>query len=242
MVDPAAAAHGVLLQGAQARQRLAGVEHPGRRCPRAPRPSGAVAVATPERWQARLSAVRSAMSIRWVSPATRMHHVAAASTRVPSGTRSVMVRVGAQHEEGDARRRRGRRRPRARGRPKTASPRASARDRGRRWSGRRHRRGGPRPAPGRSSVQTCSGSSPAARELVEELGGDVVRRRCHRAPRWAWTGRSRGQVHSTRMRAVGVEPGVDVAGPRRRRGRGSPRASASRGSRCAARRPRPARC
>ena len=50
----------------------------------------AVAVATPERWQARLRAVRSATSRRWVRPATRIT-TSPFSTRVPSGSRSVTV-------------------------------------------------------------------------------------------------------------------------------------------------------
>ena len=89
VVDAAAAAHGVLLQRAPAGQRLAGVEHAGARCPRGRPPSAAVAVATPERWQAKLRAVRSAVSRPRVGPATRMT-TSPRRTRVPSGTRSLI--------------------------------------------------------------------------------------------------------------------------------------------------------
>ena len=49
----------------------------------------AVAVATPERWHAKLSAVRSAVSSPLVGPATRIT-TSPADTRLPSGTRSLI--------------------------------------------------------------------------------------------------------------------------------------------------------
>ena len=60
LVVPAAAAHRVLLQRAQARGGLAGVQHGRPGALDLVDPAARVSVATPERWQARFSAVRSA--------------------------------------------------------------------------------------------------------------------------------------------------------------------------------------
>ena len=70
VVGAAAAAHRVLLQRAQARQSSCGCPGRSRRCRRPRRPSGRSAVATPERWQSRFSAVRSADSSARVGPVT----------------------------------------------------------------------------------------------------------------------------------------------------------------------------
>ena len=79
VVDAAAGAHRVLLQGAQPGRRLARVEHlrRARRPPRR-RPSG---VATPDRWQSRLSRVRSAVSTARAGPSI-------SPTTVPGSRRS----------------------------------------------------------------------------------------------------------------------------------------------------------
>ena len=105
VVDPAAAADGVLLQRAPAGQRLAGVEHAGPGALERRRPSATVAVATPERCEAKLRAVRSAVSSPRVGPETRIT-TSPASTRVPSGSRSVTSTSSPQHvgedQRGDA--------------------------------------------------------------------------------------------------------------------------------------------
>ncbi len=61
VVGAAAAAHGVLLQRPQARAGLAGVED-ARSVPSTSSTQRRVTVATPDRWQSRFSAVRSAVS------------------------------------------------------------------------------------------------------------------------------------------------------------------------------------
>ena len=58
------------------------------RVPSSASTQAAVAVATPERWQAKLRAVRSAVSRPRTGPST-LHHDVAGCTRVPSGTRPV---------------------------------------------------------------------------------------------------------------------------------------------------------
>ena len=103
-LTPAAAAHGVLLQQPQAGQRLAGVADRGRPCPRRRRPRRRVAVATPERWQSRLSAVRSAVSRPRTGAADGEGDVARGN-RSPSargGEHRVAVGAedGVQHGEG----------------------------------------------------------------------------------------------------------------------------------------------
>ena len=70
VVDAAAAAHGVLLQGPEARAWSCGCRGPAPRCPPARRPSGTVAVATPDRWHRKFSAVRSAVSSAGTGPCT----------------------------------------------------------------------------------------------------------------------------------------------------------------------------
>ena len=83
-----------------------------------------VAVAMPERWHARLRAVRSATSIRWVSPSTRIT-TSPFSTRVPSGRRSVRVASAPTMKKATAATPRPATTPGSRA-PKTASARASA--------------------------------------------------------------------------------------------------------------------
>ncbi len=105
VVDAPAAPDGVLLQGAQARQRLAGVQHPGAGALQGVDPAR-VAVATPERWQARLRAVRSAVSSPRVGPSTRIT-TSPAATRLPSATPVLDARgrrpaPRAEHQLGDA--------------------------------------------------------------------------------------------------------------------------------------------
>ncbi len=87
VVDAAAAAHRVLLQRAQPRAWSCGCRGLGARCPPRRRPRRG-SVATPDRWQSRLSAVRSAVSSvrtgRWPSSTTSpaADPVAVAATRI----------------------------------------------------------------------------------------------------------------------------------------------------------------
>ena len=125
LVRAAAAAHRVLLQGAQARRRLAGVEHLRARARELARPAPRVAVATPDARLARLSSVRSATSSTWTGPAST------ASTSPAHDGVAVLARGTSRSGAGRPRRRRDlpqrppaprraprRRRPRApRGRP-----------------------------------------------------------------------------------------------------------------------------
>ena len=192
-------------------------------------------MATPERWLAKLSAVRSAVSRPRVGPGDPHHHVArrdAGAVGHPVGH----VDVVAQTRGRPARRRRARRRRRPRGRRSRRSPRASA-----------------------GIVATLVASTaPSGQVLLErgdacgvdargvEPGGGqlvdagprqvVVRRQRVMRLRRSVAGRREGDVG-----APSTQPASKWPASARRRARGSPRASASRGSPRAARRRRRAR-
>ena len=197
---------------------------------RAPVPSSAstqaaVAVATPERWQAKLRAVRSAVSRPRVGPATRIT-TSPAATRVPSGTRSVTSTVS----------------PRTVSKTRAAMPSPATMPAS---------RAAKTPAPRASAAMVATlvtssvghvlgqravdrglhlgGSRPAAASSSSEHG---------RSQACPWPGSGRRPARS-RRRASPRRSGRRTA---RRRARGSPRASASRGSPRAARPRRPARC
>ena len=101
VVDPAAAAHGVLLQLAQPGRGLAGVAHRACRCRPPRRPTPCVAVAIPDRWVRKLSRVRSAPSSSR-SGALDPQHLGAAADPV------AVARAAAGALPAGSRRRRGR--------------------------------------------------------------------------------------------------------------------------------------
>ena len=218
VVGAAAGAHRRLLEGAQAGRRLAGVEDPGRRVGgRAPRRRTArVSVATPDRWQRKLSAVRSAVRIER-SGARHLHD---------RGAGRHLAAVG---DVPDDARPRGRpaRRPRARTARPATTP--SCRGHARELGGRRR--------PGTSAaVRSPSGRGPrpgpAPRRRATAPG---VRHGSVRVGRLRRSRRARGRrvpvddAAAPRRVGVGVvAPGVGARGSRSAPQRGASSAPARR--------------
>ncbi len=240
MVDAAAAADGVLLQGAQAGQGLAGVEDAGGRAlervdpvRRRGRDAGEV--------QARLRAVRSATS----SPLGR-----AGDAHDDVALRDAGA-VG--HAVGDRRRRRPsmKNATAATPSPATTPGLAGGEDRLAAGVGRDGRGAGRVVRRGVGQVLAHSARDQVPDVVGVEAGGGRARRGARAgtssrlvmpsrdAPRWRGRSRARRSTRPGRRRRRATSR---CGRPSRRRGRGSPRASGSRGSRCAARPPRPARC
>ena len=177
VVDAAAAAHRVLLQRAQPGRRLAGVADRGAGAGDRVDPARGSAVATPDRWQSRFSAVRSAVSRSRVGPVDGQQHVARRDPRRRPAT--PRVDVGAAPSADDRRTRP--RRPAARRR----TPAARGDEVGRRHAGRpgrsrptsrRRRRRGPRPARRATSASTAPGR--ARRPAARRSAGQAHRPRC----------------------------------------------------------------
>ena len=231
VVDPAAAPHGVLLQRAQARRRLAGVADaapvPARR-----RPSGAVsgrdAGEVAEQVQrGALGGEQVAGTARSRSPARRRARPASPSRGDASATGRAPPETTSNTAAATGHARRPRPAARARGRPCE------------RWS-LGHRRGrrdvdpagrGPRRAVARTSASTATGSSPAVDEPAQCT---ACGRGSSRDPSCALRGFDAGDRPRRRAASRGRRrvrrPYRGGRASARRPGRGSPRASASRAS------------
>ena len=209
--------------------------HPGRvlrvsstraRVPASASTQAAVAVATPERWEAKLRAVRSAVSSPRVGPATRIT-TSPAATLVPSASRSVISTSSpSTSSKTTAAIPRPATTPGPRA-PKSAMPRASGAMVAALVTSTA--------SPGRSSssaartwARTASGSRPAASSSARRSSlTQRPRRRARPGGTWSTWSRRRAPCR-----------GGPTSG--RRRGRGSPHASASRGSPRGPAPPRPA--
>ena len=221
VVDAAAAAHGVLLQRPPPGQVLR-VSSTRARVPARASTQAAVAVATPERCEAKLRAVRSAVSRPAGRPGHAHHHVARGhpgAVGQPAGDLDVVAQHLAEDHRGD---------PEPGDDPRPASPEVGdcpARPAGwsRRWSRRRRSPGRSSSSPARTWARTASGSRPAASSSARRSA--LTRRLRRRA-------RPGGTSSTWSRRRAPCRGGPPSA---RRRGRGSPRASASRGSPRAAR-------
>ena len=183
VVDAAAAAHGVLLQARGRSAASCGCRAPAPGCRRARATQAAVAVATPERCEAKFSAVRSAVSSPRPGP-DRASRRRPAPTRVPSATRSATDRRRPARSRRRARRRRGPATTPASRAAKSPVAAAVARHRPRWWR-RRPRRAGPRRRPGRPSRGPRAGRGPPAASSATRAaaGRRTTSGRSHAGPR-----------------------------------------------------------